>query len=45
MNTDGSPRTTSSSARNTISRSGLAAIEATSSVMPEATKNSGMKNP
>jgi len=44
-NRDGTPRTASSSTKKMSSRSGASAMERTSRVMPEATKNSGMKKP
>jgi hypothetical protein len=44
-NRAGTPRTASSSTKKAASRSGASAIERTSRVMPEATKNNGMKKP
>jgi hypothetical protein len=44
-NSDGTPRITSSSTKKRSSRPGASPMERMSRVMPEATKNSGMKKP
>ena len=44
-NSDGSPRTTSSSTKNASNRSGASMIECTSRFIPDTTKKTGMKKP